>query len=241
MQRMKIGTLVVTMLALFALVLPAAAQTDDSPVPNTITVIGSGSAAGTPDMANLILGVERTNNNINTAFNEVNTTIDAVIEALVEAGVAREDIRTANLSVFQDRSAPPGPADSGMNQINFVVRNEVQITVRSIDLVPDVLTVALESGANNVFGLNFSISDTSALESDARSDAMADAEARASELAGLIGAELGDVVAIRENVGGGGQPFAEMAMGLGGGGGAPIEPGRLSVGVNVQVTYRIVR
>jgi len=184
---MKRFSFILTLLALMAFALPAAAQ-DTAPPANTITVTGSGSAAGTPDIAEMVLGVEKTNSDIGTAYNDVNTTLEAVIQALRDAGVAREDIRTANLSIFQDRGMMD-PASSGMSGATFIVRNEVQITVRSIDLVPQVLNAALEAGANQVFGLNFSISDTTDLERAARSDAMADAETRAAELAALIGAE----------------------------------------------------
>lgn len=210
---------------------------------DTITVVGTGSASGSPDIANTEIGVETFNTDLGTAFSENNATMEAVIDALVEAGVAREDIRTANLSIFVDRSeARSGPASQGAsNEPMFRVNNQVRVTIRDTSLIADVLDAAINAGANNIFGLNFGIDNRDSLESDARADAMDDARARAAELASLAGVELGDVVSIVES-GSGASPFevANMSVGMGGGG-APIEPGQLSVSVTLQVTFAINR
>jgi uncharacterized protein len=217
--------------------LPVAAQQTPA---DTITVVGHGSASGSPDIANTEIGVETFNTDLGTAFSENNATMEAVIDALVEAGVAREDIRTANLNIFVDRS--PGPASQGAsNGPMFRVNNQVRVTIRDTSLIADVLDAAINAGANNIFGLNFGIDSRDALESDARADAMEDARARAAELASLAGVELGDVISIVES-GGGFSPFEVTNRSVGmGGGGAPIEPGQLSVSVSLQVTFAINR
>ncbi len=242
------------LLAVFAVLIlavaPIAAQEGDNSYPaNTITVTGTGSAAGTPDIANLEIGVEVFDPEVSTAFNQANATVDAVIAALLEAGVAREDIRTVNVNIYQDNYGGPfpmmAPNESGMAQQPepvFRVNNMLRVTIRDIAIVADVIGAAVEAGANNIFGLNFGIDDRTALESEARADAIANAEARAQELAGLIGAELGDVIMVNEGGMGGFSPFevANLSAGFGGGG-VPIEPGQLSVTSVITVTYRINR
>ncbi len=206
---------------------------------DTITVTGTGSASGTPDIANLDIGVQTVNADVTQAFAQTNQGINAVIEAMTGAGVAREDIRTSGLNIYVQQ--PPSPDSQGSTQ--YQVSNQVHIIVRDISKVEDVINAAVNAGANNIFGFSLGIADQSALESQARSEAVADARNRAEELAGLIGVELGDVVSVQENPGNSPQPlaFQSTAMGSGGTGGAVVETGQLTINLQVEITYRINR
>ncbi len=117
----------------------------------------------------------------------------------------------------------------------------MNVTIRDIDRVGDVLAAVTEAGANNIFGVYFSVSDPAALETEARAAAVADARERAASLAELGGVNLGDVQVISELIGQaapfprtlGGFDMAEAAM-------APsISPGQLSYNVQIQVTFGI--
>lgn len=250
MKSKFLSIIVLLAVLLVIAVTPTLAQDDGPAYPiDTITVVGSGSAAGTPDIATIEIGVESRDSDLGVAFSEVNATIDGVIDALVAAGVAEEDIRTVSLNVYQER--PMDPASSGFGpeqsqpsgEVMFVVNNIVRVTVRDIDGVAEAINAAVAAGATNIFGLNFGISDRDALESEAREEAMANARARAEQLAALAGVSLGDVVVIDESFGGS-SPFdlSNLAMARSEGfGGASIEPGQLSVTTQVRVTYRINR
>jgi uncharacterized protein len=225
-------------LMLIAAIVPAAAQdvTANYPV-NTITVTGTGSAAGAPDVAYLQLGVDTIDPDLKTAFTTTNDNINAVIEALVGAGIDRADIRTVGFNIYQDRQ--PMGADGTEFSIRYSVSNLLRVTVRDIATVADVINVGIESGANALYGLEFSINDRAALESEARASAMDDAKARAAELAQLAGVELGNIVIVSETTGGGFPQF-DLANGRAGGG-AAIEPGQLSVNISLNVTFQISR
>jgi len=241
-----VAVVLVVLATLMLAVMPAAAQ--EAP-PNTITVTGNGSAVGTPDIANITIGVEIFNTDLNAAFTEANTRIDSIINGVVEAGVTREDVRTTNLNIFLDRFGGPfpmmemDPSSSGMGQAEpqptFVVSNQVRITVRDVNNVANVINAAVDAGANNIFGLDYGIEDRAELESAARADAVADARERAEELAELTGVTLGSVVSVRE-VGSGFGPMMDFAESQAqGGGGAVLEPGTLSVNTSVVITYAI--
>lgn len=248
---MKKFIVLVLTLALTLLAATSVAAQDDSadyPV-DTITVSGIGSASGSPDMANIELGVENFNTDIGEAFSQTNTTLQAVIDAVVNAGVAREDIRTTGLSIFSRESfGAPMPTESGMAgeqiQREYSVANRIRVTVRDVSLLENVITAAITAGANNIFGPEFGFSDRAGLEQSARETAMANARERAQQLADLAGVSLGEIVIVNEGQGGF-NPFDVMNMSIAqegmGGGGAVIEPGQLSVTVGVQVTFRIIR
>jgi len=159
--------------------------------------------------------------------------------ALTAAGIADEDIQTTNYSLYAEQIY----GDKGPEGIaGYRISNQVNVKIRDISRVGDVLGAVTEAGANAIYGVNFSVADPAALEAEARAQAMEDAAKRAASLAELGNVTLGDVKVISEVVG---QPV--MPLGMGGGGfameqaaSAPgISPGQLSYQVQVQVTYNI--
>jgi hypothetical protein len=232
------ATVLLAMLALAAL--PAAAQTYPE---DTITVMGSGQASGTPDLADINVGVRTISEDVSTAFEQNNAQVQAVINTLTNMGVAREDIRTTSIYTSFRNNTPPAPGGQPQPERTYEVTNDLRITVRDTSRIGELIAAAVEAGANNVYGLNFRFSNQDTLEQQARVEAMSDARTQAEQLAGIADVSLGEIVVINETPGGfSPAPFAMAGMGGGGGGGgAPIEPGQLTVSVQVQVTYRIVR
>lgn len=237
----KLSIILTIVASLFALtVVPSFAQ---APVqPDTITVTGFGSASGAPDIANLEVGVESIESDPSTAYSNTNATIDEVITALKDVGIAAEDIRTVGLNVYQDRYGGPQFNGEGQPEPVYIVSNNVRVTVRDIANVPAVLDATINAGANNIYGLNFAIQNEETLASDARANALDNARDKASELAELAGVELGDIVSIVESQGGF-DPYNQFALnGVGGAqSDAVIEPGQLSVNVQLQITFQINR
>ena len=66
----------------------------------------------------------------------------------------------------------------------YRVSNMVQVTIRDMTKVGDVIDTAVKAGANNVWGISFSLENTDDLEDQAREAAVKDARARAESLAG---------------------------------------------------------
>lgn len=206
-----------------------------------ITVVGIGKASGTPDVANVSVGVETQAASVQQAVTENKAQMTKLLEALKALGIADKDIQTTNYGVFTERQPVPGPEGKGnVGAATYHVNNQVSVTVRDVNKLGDMLDKVVAAGANNIYGVNFSVADTSKLQADARAKAIADAKARAESLAKLTGVTLGEVVSVSEVIGGTGPVFdrAATAMGLGGGG-APIQPGEMEVNTSVQVTFAI--
>jgi uncharacterized protein YggE len=122
------------------------------------------------------------------------------------------------------------------NPVGYRVSSMVQVTVRDVEKAGEVLDAVVQAGANQVYGVAFTVSDESTWESGARAKAMADARDRAQELAGLAETELGEVLLVSEIIGG--VPMAVMGVkqGMGGGG---IAPGELELRTQIQVTFAV--
>ncbi|GAB4574808.1 MAG: hypothetical protein Kow0077_23180 [Anaerolineae bacterium] len=209
----------------------------DDPPGGTITVPGYGTANGSPDIAYVTLGVEMRDPALSVAMQAADDAMAAVLAALQAAGIAAEDIQTVDFSVWSEESfGPEGPAAEASRA--YRVAHIVRVTVRDTAQVQAVVDAGVRAGANRIHGVSFGLDNPAALEATARLDALADARDRAEQIAAAIGATLGEVVTVSEGGAAAPMPMVEAARGMGGGG---IQQGQLSVGVQVQVTFAIVR
>lgn len=221
---------------------PDAAAPITSDVPRTITVVGLGKISLSPDMAQINLGAEASASTVAEAKAEVERQMAAILTALQGIGVESKDIQTSYYSIYYEREpVSVGREDLGTTNLtaegrgSYRVSNMLLVTVRNVDKAGDVLDAVVEAGANQIYGVNFTVSDETRWQSEARVKAMADATARAAELAGLAGVELGQVLSVSEVIGGSAVPM--MAdRGYGGGG---IQPGELELGTQLQVVFAI--
>lgn len=204
---------------------------------NTVTVTGFGTIHAAPDIATVDVGVDLTRPTVAAAFSEANTTVQAIIAALTQLGIAPEDIQTSNLSVYS--TTMPSPS-GGADQPAYEVSNTVHVTVRDINQAEAVIDAAIQAGATSLYGLSFGIADPSALETQARELAMQDAARRAGEYAALAHATLGDALVITESQNSA-QPIMYAQRSVAGAGSAVVATGQTDVQVQVSVTYRLVR
>lgn len=221
-------------------VMPVRAQTQ-TPPGRTIAVVGMGTVYTAPDIAYLNLGVNVQNPDLAAALKEADTKMNAVVQALKEAGVADADIQTVQYNVFLDNSmGGPQPGDASNTPPNYRALNVARVTVRTTSKVGDLLNAAVKAGANQINGVEFSVKDTKAGESAARKAALDDAKTRATELATNMGGTLGQIVSIEEGnaIDPFPRPFTAEA-GVGGAGGPAISGGSLQVSVNLLVTFEV--
>ncbi len=218
------------------------AQAGEATPGRTVTVVGQGQANGTPDVAHITIGVETTGNTTKEAVVANKQQMTSLLEKLKALGIEDKDIQTSNYSIYTERLQPEmavRPVDGKGGGMIYHVSNQVNVTVRDLSKLGDILDEAVNAGANNIYGVSFEASDPSKLQAAAREKAIADARARAESLAQLSGVSVGEVLSISEVIGSYGPILYDRAAAAGLGGGAPIQPGELEMTVSVQVTFAI--
>lgn len=211
------------------------------PSAGTITVVGEGSIRVQPDVARASIGVDVLKGSVQEASAENRATVEAVLEALKAQGIEEKDIQTSGFSIYAERYGSDGLLSE--EETRYRVSNNVSVIIRDLDSVGTVLDAAIEAGANNIFGVEFSLDDPSSIESEARAEAVTDAQTKAADLAELNGVSVGRVVRISEVIGQGGGlyggNFADQArmMGMGGGGSTPVSPGEVELTMRLEITY----
>ncbi|KPL18443.1 MAG: hypothetical protein AMJ93_13795 [Anaerolineae bacterium SM23_84] len=208
-----------------------------TPPNRSITVVGMGKAYGTPDVANVTIGVETSDESVQKAVDDNAAKMTDIIAALKDLGIAGKDIQTSNFSVWAEREPQRLEVEGAEGPVTYRVNNQVSVKVRDLGLLGDVLDQVVAAGANNIYGIGFSVDDPSDLQAEARANAVEDARARAESLAELNGVQVGDVLSISEVITGAGPVYERAAAAVPYGAGAPIEPGELEVQMSVQITY----
>lgn len=216
------------------------AQTDPEDVVRSISVNGTGRVKAEPDVADINLGVTKQGEDAQTALGETADVMDAVIKALLEAGIAEADIQTTNLSLYPIYDYDENPPEIE----GWEASNQVNVTVRDIESVGGVVDAATAAGATNVNGITFRVENPTEAEATARSAAVADAKAKADQLAADAGVNIIGIISISESGGQQPQPIymdrAEMAFDASAGMTmTPVLPGEVELSVTVFIQYEI--
>lgn len=206
--------------------------------PRQVTVVGSGKVQGAPDTLTVNATVTFTGPDVTTVMNQTNERQQAVVEALVTAGVDRKDIATSNVTL-QSQYGSDGTTVTG-----YQAGNGFTVTVRDLSTASRVLAVITSTGGNatRLNSVSLSINDDSQLLKDARARAFNDAKDRAQQFADLSGLKLGNVLSISEVPGEARPvpvpmprgPMADAAMSP-----VPIEPGQQTVSFEVTAVWEL--
>lgn len=201
--------------------------------PETVTVSGEAKSQEKNQMASFSAGVMVQNMDKNKAITEVNTKMDGLVKVVKDFGIKDADIKTQNISYYQE---PKGGQNPGMWQVN----NSVEIVLREIDKANALADLISSSGANNVYGPNFSMEDTNQAGKGLYNMALKDAKDKAESIASASGRKLGKVLSVNDggttsNI----YPMYAMKDSTGMGGGAVSEPGSTTVYKSLTVVFEL--
>lgn len=232
------ATRVLALVAVLSVAVPvthAAAADPDPSEPRTVDVTGTGVVRGTPDVLDLVLGIEIRAKGAADALRRNSELLRQVIDVLRDAGVTDDDIQTAALSIW------PVTNDDGTAVIGYSVSNTVRVTLRDLDRAGAIIDEAATVAGDEIVvrGLSFSFDDNSRLVARARAEAVRQARAQAEQLAEAAEVTLGRLLSIDETSTPEG-PIVRSADASGSTeAAAPIEPGSQNLSVRVQLRYEI--
>ncbi|MBA3330982.1 MAG: SIMPL domain-containing protein [Actinobacteria bacterium] len=195
----------------------------------TITVTGVGATLATPDVGAFHFGVTSEGETARDALTANSASMERVLAALEQVGVAREDVQTSQVSTQRRHG------ESGRGYSSY---NGVTVRLRSLDEAGAVIDAAIAAGADDVSGPQLGHSDSRSVYREALPEAVADARAKAEVLAAAAGYVLGELLELVE---GGSAPrgrsrsapsFGAML--------APIEAGQEDIVAVVTATFEVL-
>jgi uncharacterized protein len=195
-----------------------------------ITAAGTGSVSVVPDRAGFTFGTVSEARTAAAALAASAAGVTRVVDALRQAGVAKADIQTSEVSLS------PRMDESGSALVGYTATNSVTVTVRKLGSAGDVIDAAVGAGANQVYGPNLLAADQKAAYANALKAAVAEARSKAEALASSTGLTVGRITSIDES-GSTPQPYFSAAAGKDSA--VQIEPGTQEIQATVSVTFAI--
>jgi len=227
------ATLAGAIAATTLLAAPARAQTEP---PAAISVTGEAQVSVPPDLAQIDGGVTSEAKTAREASDANNAAMGKVLLALKGAGIDEKDYQTSRLSLQPQSSSsrPGGPSTI----VGYRASNRVTIRLRDVTKVASVIDTLVGAGANDIGGINFTVSQASKLLDEARERAIADARRKAEIYARAAGVTLGAPISIAEGGAPGPILYRRMAAPMAVSG-APVAQGEETLQVTVSVSWAI--
>ena len=199
-------------LALGSLSMTASAQdvaaTSANPGNTLLSVSAQAEASRAPDIATLSAGVVTQAADANGAMRANAEQMSRLMTAIKAAGIAERDVQTSGINLNpQYRYAENQPPTI----TGYQASNNVNLKVREIGKLGQVLDALVASGANQINGPTFEIDDADSVQDQARTAALKKARERADMYAESLGLRVVRLVSISEG-GSGFQPPRPMMM-----------------------------
>lgn len=205
-----------------------------------LSVTASAEASRAPDIASISAGVVNRGSDANAALRANAEQMTQVMRAVRAAGIAERDVQTGSISLYPDYRHVEGKSPE---IIGYNARNSVNLTVRDVAKLGQVLDALAASGANEINGPSFEIDQPDAVYDEARVAAIGKARERAELYARTLGLQVRRVVSISE--GGGFDPrppmMRSMAMDRFASTSSPVAPGESTLSVSLEVVFELGR
>lgn len=207
-----------------------------------ISITGEGKVAAKPDVAILTATILTERPTVSQAQSQNTESSNAVAEFLSKEGVQAKDIKTITYSIYPQYfyAQNKKPEITG-----YQVRNTLEIKIRDLAKVDDIVGGVVQNGANEIGGVSFTIENPNKLKEEARKLAIAMAKEKAEVLSKDLGVRLKRIIGFSENDAGIPPPIyygkaQEFNVAGGYGGGGPeLQQGEQEVKVFVTVTYEL--
>lgn len=196
-----------------------------------LTVEGQGTIHAKPDIATITVGVVSEGTDLNTVQRENNLKSAAVISAMKALGIEERDIRTVSYTVNPIYDYVDG------KQIfrGYRISNMLEITIRDIERAGDIISKAMDSGANTVSNIDFTLSNPTAYYLKALRVAVKDAYKKAETIANSVGTSLRPIpVKITERYNEYSMPVPRLSMEAME---VPVQPGILDITAKIEAVF----
>jgi uncharacterized protein len=204
----------------------------------SITVNGEATISAEPDQAQIDIGVVTQARNAPEASKENAERLSRVLAEVKKLLGKSDEVKTSGYSLTPNYRYPQG----GKPEIvGYSASNTVRIKTTSLDLVGRLIDGAMQSGANNINRLVFTLKDEQAAQLEALRTASAKAKIKAEAIAASLGLKIVRISSITEGertI----QPIyrpamaarAEVAQAP-----TPVEPGTVEVRSTVTLTAEV--
>ncbi|MEP3049274.1 MAG: SIMPL domain-containing protein [Roseibium sp.] len=218
-----------------------AAYAEETSTRGSITMEGRGSVSVAPDMAVITTRVVTAAKTAPDALAQNTRDLSKVIETIKAADIEAKDIQTSGFSIYPRYERITDGSNRQPEIIGYEVRNGVEINVRDLGTLGNLLNTVVESGANAVDGIRFQVSDPDEKLDEARKAAVKAARHKAEIFSNAAGVELVNIITIAETGVQMPRPMMMRAesMMMAKADAVPIEAGEETISASVTISWEI--
>jgi uncharacterized protein YggE len=177
--------------------LPLALQAAEVPEGPHVVTSGTSSVDAIPDIATLAIEVSVSSKDAAQAKKQVDERVAQYFDFLQKNNIEKKDISAANLRT-QPEYDYLKTGESVLKGYRAV--RQVQVTLRQLDKLNELLDGALKSGLNEIRAVELGVAKPDVYREQARQKAIENATQQAASLAKGFNAKLGPVYSIRYHV-----------------------------------------
>ncbi len=154
----------------------------------TLNLTGSSVISVAPDVASVSFSVSNRNANMATAINETNATIETIKSTLVKSNlnISLDNITTSWFNTYPEYSRQERDYNKQATIIGYVVSHQMSVSVDNIENLNDVINILVDSGAENLNNVNYSLKNKEEAYNKALELAIANAVSKANTLTKLL-------------------------------------------------------
>jgi hypothetical protein len=200
----------------------------------TLDITGHGEVKVPPDMATIELGVDTQAPTAVDASSQNAAAMSKVVASLKAHGVT--DVKTASLSLSPQYAYAQGAAP---RLTGYEADNRVTITVDDLAKLGAVVDAAVDAGATTVGQINFGLKNSASPQNLARLLAVKALQDKAAIYADAAGYHVRRLVSLSEGAGEQGPVRPMLAMAAAREVATPVEPGEITVSVDVTGEFEL--
>lgn len=183
--------LILTITLVLTTIMNQAQTSNMTPVPQ-VMVSGEGKIKVTPDEAVITVGVEYTGQDATEVKKKNDETVDQVIKTIKKNGIPVSDFQSQRISLYKNY-------DYQTKKNNYVSNQTISIHLKDLSKYDALMLDLVNSGINQIQGVEFKSSKLKQYETEARKKAVMDAKMKAEDYVSALGQKIGKAILITDN------------------------------------------
>ena len=158
-----------------------------------ISVSGEGKIKVAPDEAVITVAVENSGKEATEVKKKNDETVDKVLKLIKQKGIPTSDYQTQRVNLYKNY-------DYNTKKYSYVANQTISIHLKDLSKYDKLMMDLVDSGINNIQGVEFKSSKIKEFERQARKNAMLDAKQKAEDYVSVLaGQKVGKAILISDN------------------------------------------
>ena len=189
---MKLSTVILGSISAIVSLTCMSVIADELPAAPYLSTVGAASIDAAPDIATINIEVSYLSKDAVDAKRKVDNRVGQYFDFLHKQGIERKDINAANLSTQPEYNYQNGSSEFK----GFLAQRQVQVTLRQLGKLNEILDGALKLGLNEIRAITFGVASPDRYQEQVRQKAIQNATLLARSLAKGFEVKLGSIYSI---------------------------------------------